>query len=171
VIVKVSPKRGSRPVGLMRYLFGPGRRNEHTDPHVIAAADGLGVPDGTRLVDKSDVVRLGVELDAPHRGHGTQVRGGHVWHCSISNPRTDRTLTDAEWAELAREVVDRLGFSEASGRAPCRWVAVHHGQSTEGNDHIHLVVNLVREDGTKASIWNDWRTLSTAAAPGRECPG
>jgi hypothetical protein len=52
-----------------------------------------------------------------------------------------------------------MGFTEASGRAPCRWVGVRHGLSVGGNDHIHLVVNLFREDGTKARVWNDSRTV------------
>ncbi|NKX51409.1 relaxase, partial [Arthrobacter deserti] len=41
------------------------------------------------------------------------------------------------------------------GRAPCRWAAVRHGKSKKGNDHIHLVVSMVREDGTK---FNDWKS-------------
>ncbi|MDQ2760156.1 MAG: hypothetical protein M3Y17_06905 [Actinomycetota bacterium] len=41
------------------------------------------------------------------------------------------------------------------GKAACRWVALRHGISNAGNDHLHVVVPLVREDGTKASTWND----------------
>ncbi len=29
--------RGTNVGGLLRYLFGPGRREEHTDPHIVAA--------------------------------------------------------------------------------------------------------------------------------------
>jgi hypothetical protein len=42
--------------------------------------------------------------------------------------------------------------------------AVRHGPSKEGNDHIHLAVNLVREDGIKASSWNDYRKAGRACA-------
>ena len=45
-----------------------------------------------------------------------------------------------------------MGFTEISGKADCRWVAVRHGLSKAGNDHIHIAVNLVREDGAKASM-------------------
>ena len=46
--------------------------------------------------------------------------------------------------------------SPASGRpAQCRWVAIRHGRSTGGSDHAHLVVTLVAEDGSKASVHND----------------
>jgi hypothetical protein len=54
-----------------------------------------------------------------------------------------------------------MGFTEASGKAPCRWVAVRHGLSantntnTNDNDNVHVAVSLVREDGTKASTHND----------------
>jgi hypothetical protein len=36
VIGKISDPRGARVAGLIYYLFGPGRREEHTDPHLIA---------------------------------------------------------------------------------------------------------------------------------------
>jgi hypothetical protein len=34
VIGKVT--RGADPGGLLRYLYGPGRSNEHADPHLVA---------------------------------------------------------------------------------------------------------------------------------------
>ena len=166
MIVKISPGRGTSPVGLAAYLFGPGRGNEHHDQRVIAADDALAVLDGQRLdadVDRAEVVALGQRLDFAKRIHGVDVAGGHVWHCSISLPAGE-TLTDEQWADVARGAVGAMGFTEASGKAPCRWIAVHHGTSTAGNDHIHLAVNLVRADGTKASIWNDRRTMSKFAA-------
>src|SRR5262249_43885994 len=64
---------------------------------------------------------------------------------------------------IARESVKGMGF-EAEGKAPARWVAVRHGRSAGGFDHIHLVVDLVREDGTKASIWRDRVTMSQLCA-------
>lgn len=30
--------RGTRMMGLIRYLVGPGRANEHTDPHLVAGS-------------------------------------------------------------------------------------------------------------------------------------
>jgi len=56
-----------------------------------------------------------------------------------------------------------MGFTEVSGRAGCRWVAVRHGLSKAGNDHIHIAVNLVREDGTKASIHHDYSRAQSIA--------
>ncbi|MGV9553434.1 relaxase/mobilization nuclease domain-containing protein, partial [Streptomyces ardesiacus] len=39
---------GSDTRGLIVYLFGPGRRDEHTDPHIVAAWDMVGAPDPGR---------------------------------------------------------------------------------------------------------------------------
>jgi hypothetical protein len=36
VIGKVSAPRGIRVEPLIRYLFGPGRHEEHLDPHIVA---------------------------------------------------------------------------------------------------------------------------------------
>jgi len=171
VIVKISPKRGSSPVNLMAYLFGPGQENEHrenvhTDMRVIASDGALGVVAGQRLdvsVDRAEVVALGQRLDFAKRMFGTEVPGGHVWHCSLSLPAGEE-LTDEQWAAVAHGAVEAMGFTETGGKAGCRWIAVNHGTSSAGNAHIHLAVNLVRGDGTKASIWNDRRTMSKYAA-------
>jgi hypothetical protein len=40
VIGKISDPRGERVAGLIYYLSGPGRREEHTDPHLIAFSGG-----------------------------------------------------------------------------------------------------------------------------------
>jgi hypothetical protein len=36
VIGKISTPRGEHVQPLLYYLFGPGRREEHTDPHIVA---------------------------------------------------------------------------------------------------------------------------------------
>jgi relaxase-like protein len=166
VIAKISPGKGSSPVGLMAYLFGPGRGNEHSDMRVIAADGALGVLDGQRLDarrDRAEVVALGQRLDFARRAFGTEVPGGHVWHMSLALPAGEH-LADEQWAQVAREAMDVLGFSGADGKAPCRWVAVAHGESSNENEHIHIAVTLVRGDGTRASIWNDRRKMSKFAA-------
>ena len=42
MIGKISDPREARVAGLLYYLFGPGRREEHTDPHLIAGWRDLG---------------------------------------------------------------------------------------------------------------------------------
>lgn len=49
------------------------------------------------------------------------------------------------------------GLHRRVGQGPCRWVAVRHGLSKNGNDHVHIAVSLVREDGTKATTHNDFK--------------
>ena len=43
--------RGADTPGLVRYLLGPGRHEEHHDQRVIAAAAGIEVPVGVTLSD------------------------------------------------------------------------------------------------------------------------
>ncbi len=152
MIAKIT--RGADGAGLVRYLMGEGRAEEHADRRVIAAADMVVVPIGTAL-SPDEVGELGRQLDAARTLYGTEVADGHVWHLALSNPVGDRQLSHEEWAGVARDAMSRLGFSEASGKAPCRWVAVRHGRSTGGHDHVHVAVSLVQEDGIKASIWRD----------------
>jgi Relaxase/Mobilisation nuclease domain len=74
-----------------------------------------------------------------------------VWHCSLNLAAEEGQLPDEQWARISEEFVEAMGFA---GEHPCRWTAVRHGLSKNGNDHVHLVVSLVREDGTKANVWN-----------------
>lgn len=143
--------RGNRMRGLVLYLFGPGRHEEHRDPRIISAWKPV-IGDG-RLTRK-ELENLVDDLDAPRRFHGTEVTGGYVWQCSLRNPDEDRLLSDAEWGRIAEETIARLGFADG-----CRWVAVRHA-----DNHIHLAVNLVRKDGGIAGVWNDRRKLSAACA-------
>src|SRR5690606_22078305 len=102
--------------------------------------------------------------DKPRAAYEVEVKGGHVWHCSLSLRADEGTLTDGDWGKIARDFIAAMEFDDNQGtKAPCRWVAVRHGVSTNGNDHIHIAVNLVREDGTKASVHNDFRRAQAAA--------
>ncbi|MEU5959205.1 relaxase/mobilization nuclease domain-containing protein [Streptomyces sp. NPDC047525] len=145
--------QGKDAPGLIRYLFGPGEENEHTDQRVIAASDDVVLLGSPHCTEPGDLAHLAAELDAPRKLFGTEVRDGHVWHCSLSMAADEGRLSDEQWAEVAARMVEGMGFSDADGQAPCRWVAVHHGLSKKGNDHIHLVVDAVRTDGTKADLW------------------
>jgi hypothetical protein len=148
----------------VRYLFGPGREAEHTDPHVVAASASLRAEAGLRP-DKAGLEELAVAMGLPSTLFGTEVADGPCWHLALSTKgKVDRDLSDTEWAEVAREAMRRLGFDATDGQAPCRWVAVRHGRSEAGNDHVHVVVNLVREDGKVARTANDFRRLSRLCA-------
>lgn len=161
VIVRVS--RGSGMTGLMRYLAGPGKRNEHTEPHLVAGDGAVMAWWDDAQLDGDAASRIGAHLDGARRVTGTEVPGGHVWHCSLSLPAVDGQLADERWAGITAEFVDRMGFGAGGGKVPCRWAAVRHGVSTSGNDHVHVVVSLVRDDGTKADVWRDYARAGQAA--------
>lgn len=166
--------RGTRIVGLMAYLAGEGRSNEHTEQHLVAGDHAIMARHGYAVLDAATAREIGVALDTPRIGYGVevtrQVRSSDpvsgelrtervpadVWHCSLSLRADEGQLSDEKWGEIAQQFVDRMGFTDASGKAACRWVAVRHGLSTNGNDHVHIAVSLVREDGTKASTHNDF---------------
>jgi hypothetical protein len=162
VIVRVV--RGSDMRGVMRYLAGPGRENEHREPHLVAGDGAVMTWWDDTVLDRAAANTIGGHLDRPRARFDVDVPGGHVWHCPLSVGVEDGQLSYERWGRIAREFVEEMGFTEASGKAGCRWVAVRHGLSKAGNDHVHLVVSLVRDDGTKASTWHDWKRASAAAS-------
>lgn len=154
--------KGSRTVGLMKYLVGSGKSNEHTDPHLVAGSPVImSWFDDAQLNDQSAVL-VANEVDLNKRINDVDM-DQHVWHCSLSLRADERPVSDREWADMAEKFMDDMGFTDSSGKAPCQWVAVHHGTSTAGNDHIHIVASRVREDGTKWSDWSDFLKAQTAA--------
>ncbi|EMY32457.1 relaxase/mobilization nuclease family protein, partial [Arthrobacter crystallopoietes BAB-32] len=94
-----------------------------------------------------------VKKERVHVGY----KDASVWHCSLSLRAEEGALTDQQWGDIANDFVDAMGFTETSGRARCRWAAINHGTSENGNHHIHIAVSLVREDGTKASTHGDYK--------------
>lgn len=153
--------RGDRIRGLVEYLFGPGRHEEHKDPHIVGAWDPELVSDAG--LDGFQRRMLAELLDAPRTLHDVAaVAGGHVYHVPVALHVEDGKLTDAQWREVTESIAQRLGFTpdEATGRAGCRWVAVHHGPAEDGRDHVHFAVSLIREDGSTARLSNDFKILS-----------
>ena len=150
--------RGDRMAGLVKYLVGEGRHNEHTEPHLVAGDQALMQWYDDAELSSESASAIARHLDRPRTAMGVDVDGGHVWHVSLSLRATEEPRTDQEWAAIAHDFIAGMGFDDNEGtKAPCRWAAIRHGVSRNGNDHIHLAVNLVREDGTKASTHNDFR--------------
>lgn len=152
--------RGNNVGRTVNYLFGPGKHNEHTNPHLIAAWDTAWLDDpalSASLTTTKGRARLIAALDAPRILHEVEVPGGHVYHVPLSLPAEDGQLGDKRWRQVVEEAIDRLGFGpDSEGRGGCRWIAVHHGLSINGNDHVHVVVQLVRGDGRLADLYRDW---------------
>ncbi|VTR76046.1 relaxase/mobilization nuclease domain-containing protein [Cellulomonas hominis] len=175
--------RGGKAVGLAVYLAGPGKRNEHTFPHVLGGHEAVISQVGTGELSREDAVALGQALEMPTKVFGTKVRqrvkvrnegeqrqqhvgyrDAHVYHVPLSLEAGEGPLPDEQWAAIATDFVAEMGFAGEGVDGPqCRWMVVRHGLSTEGNDHVHVVVNLVREDGSKANLNNDFHRIQAAA--------
>ena len=162
--------RGGKAHGVLLYLVGKGMREEHENPHLVAGSpEAIRMAEVSKLLDRSDALALARFLDEPREEFGTQVtiaerdkdgrltgtRDAHVWHCSLSLHPQEPELADERWAEIAEAFVEQMGFAGETAKAQCRWVAIRHGRSAGGSDHAHLVVTLVAEDGSKASVHND----------------
>jgi len=98
VIGKVCP-RGQDVAGLIRYLYGPGRREEHTDPHIIAGyrppAD-LELP--LRAGGSRDFRRLAGLLRLPHDVLGTWGRTEETGKPSGADIRRRKWSFPVAWA-------------------------------------------------------------------------
>ena len=154
--------KGSSGRALIRYLFGPGKANEHTDQRVVTSGLSVGIEEG-RPLSPAEIAGLGAAIDAANERFGANPPGGHIWHVSLSIPGADRLIVDEEWAEMAQRAISALGF-EAPGVQPAAWVAIRHGTSASGNQHIHIGASLVRMDGRQVNIWQDRMTLSRVCA-------
>lgn len=169
--------------GLMRYLVGPGRANEHENPHVIAGSRDIVRKWGDwETISVSQASEIATRLDAYMHETGTfptgkarrfnpatgavewngEIEANHVWHCSLSLSPEEAALGDEVWGRIASDFMSEMGFSDTDGKAPCRWVAIHHGSAKNGGDHIHIAATIVREDGTKWSPWYDQRRAQKA---------
>ena len=160
---------GWRVGGLIAYLMGPGRAQEHRRPRVIASWDGR---DHSWRPPRSGPGEWDLELDeliralrapAVAAGLGERPddsgRRGYVWHCSARLADADRVLSDAVWAGIARELLAGAGVADAGDPGGPRWVAIRHA-----DDHIHIAVVLVRQD-TARQFWpyRDYPRLREAA--------
>ncbi|MFF9979546.1 relaxase/mobilization nuclease domain-containing protein [Streptomyces erythrochromogenes] len=147
MIAKIG-KAGASTHGVLRYLYGAGRANEHTDPHLVGSWDGF-APDPGRD-EAATLAQLATALDLRVKQAGDQAPDKHVWHCSVRAAPEDRILSDEDWAVIARRVLNATGIAPAGDPDACRWVAVRHA-----DDHIHIVATKVRGDLTPARHWND----------------
>ncbi|XUL89218.1 relaxase/mobilization nuclease domain-containing protein [Streptomyces galilaeus] len=143
--------RGSETIGLIRYLYGPGTKEEHIDPHLVAAFDPL-TPDPGRD-PKATYEQLQRLLDQPVTALPVGKRPEkHVWHLSVRAAPEDPILSDEDWAAIARRMVATTGIAPDGDEAACRWAAVRHA-----DDHIHIIATLVRDDGRRPRLHNEAR--------------
>ena len=158
MIGKISSPRGEHVEPLLYYLFGPGRHEEHADPHIVAGwRHPASLEPPLRPDGKRDFATLTGLLKQPQAALGERAYPQPVWHCSMRAAPGDRMLSDDEWAAIAHEVMHRTGLSPYGQDDAVRWIAVRHG-----DDHIHLVAMLARQDGGKPSL--SWERYKVRAA-------
>ncbi|GAB7043987.1 MULTISPECIES: relaxase/mobilization nuclease domain-containing protein [Catenuloplanes] len=148
--------RGKRVGGLLRYLYGPGRREEHVNPRLVAAWDGAGplsaLEPAAGLGGRRDFRGLVDVLEQPVRS-GRNPPAKPVWHCSLRTHPSDRQLSDAQWGRIDAEAMSQIGLAPHADAGAVRWIAMRHG-----TDHIHIVATLVRQDRRTDWARNDrWR--------------
>jgi hypothetical protein len=150
--------RGTNVRRLLYYLYGPGKANEHADPHLIAGFSDPADLEPERRPDRSrDFRRLAGLMAQPLAALAGPGFAKPVWHCSVRAAPEDRLLSDREWAQVAAQVMDRTGLAPAGDDLGVRWVAVRHSA-----DHVHIVATLARQDGTRPRIWNDFYRVREA---------
>ncbi|HUY48854.1 MAG TPA: hypothetical protein VMV92_24580 [Streptosporangiaceae bacterium] len=156
--------RGSNVCGLLHYLYGPGRANEHTDPHLVAGfGDPAELEPERRPSGSHDLRRLAGLLAQPLAALAGPGYDKPVWHCAVRAAPGDRTLSDTEWAYTATEIMHHTGLAPRGDEAGVRWVAVRHA-----SDHIHIVATLARQDGTRPRTWNDFYRVREASRAAEE---
>jgi hypothetical protein len=176
--------RGGKLTGFVMYAIGPGRFNEHTSPMVVAGHETvLAMVDKGKELTADDGLDIANILEHPRKAHGTEVtrpvkkwdeeqqkniatgerKAAHMWQCSLSlDGSKEGPLTTEQWGDIAHDFMGRMGFIDPDGAKSSRWVAIHHGVNRNGNDHIHIIAQLVTEDGSKASTHNDFRRAQKA---------
>ncbi|WP_052433041.1 relaxase/mobilization nuclease domain-containing protein [Streptacidiphilus carbonis] len=150
-------REGDDTWGLLDYLYGPGKRDEHTDPHMVASWDDPYVDDPARSADMT-IADLALIMDAPVHALLGKRPAKHVYHVAVRNAPEDRLLTDEEWARVAREMMHASGIAEHGDDQACRWVAIRHA-----DDHIHIVATQARQDGRQPRLRQDIPKMHAAA--------
>ncbi|MGV9823372.1 relaxase/mobilization nuclease domain-containing protein [Nocardia xishanensis] len=182
--------KGADMVGLVRYLAGPGKHNEHTNQRVIAG-DIVSVSVFGGRIDVERGAELGRLLDSSRQ---TVLKGApvlvtsykkakalmaegmskaeafdaatsdeHVWHCSLALAASEGELTDEKWAAISRDFLIEMGFVGREDVPDVRWAAIRHGLSKAGNDHVHLALSVVRPDGSLIDTYRDLNRSQAAA--------
>ncbi|PYC86610.1 hypothetical protein C7C46_05735 [Streptomyces tateyamensis] len=145
------PIPGSDTRGALKYLFGPGKHNEHTDPHIVASWDGF-APDPGRVPRRertATLAQLRDALDLHVVQYGRKI-DKHVYHRPVRADASDRILSDEEWGDIARRIVAAAGIAPDGDPDGCRWIAVRHA-----DDHIHILATTVRANLKQARLRKD----------------
>ena len=147
VIGKITAPHGERVEPLIRYLYGPGRREEHTDPHILAGWRHPAELEPPLRENGRRDFRSAVRLAEPAaRGDGQLgVRPAGVALLDARRARgQDAAATRSGRRSPARSCTAPGWHPYGEDDDAVRWVAIRHGE-----DHIHIVAMLARQDGRR----------------------
>src|SRR5258707_7546082 len=117
--------RGTNAVRLLYYLYGPGKANEHTDPHLVAGfSDPADLEPERRPGGSRNFRRLAGLLAQPLAALAGPGYARPVWHCAVRAAPGDRLLSDAEWVQVAAGVMDPNGLAPSGDELGVRLGAV-----------------------------------------------
>jgi len=155
--------RGGSVGALVRYLYGPGRANEHLDPRIVA---GWRPPErlepAVSAAGGRDFRRLVTLLREPAAAAGLQAKDRPVYHLVVASGKADpargiaadRALSDEAWAQISTDLMDRTGLAKPGSAGGVRWIAVRH--DVPGAEHVHIVATLATEAGRRITPRNDF---------------
>ena len=151
--------RGKRVYGLLWYLYSPGKKCTHSNPHLVSGwRHPAELEPPLRDNGKRDFRRLTGLLEQPLALLGDHAPAKPVWHCIARAASGDPDLGDGAWMRIAAEIMHRTGLSRYGEEGKgVRWVAVHHGEN-----HIHIAATLARQDGRRARLDNDFYRIGEA---------
>ena len=158
VITKVFRARAAGPV--LRAVYRAAEVEPVVPARLIASWDGWPErmePPLDPVTGRASLAQLGGLLMQPVRAC-ERAPELVVFHLALRNAPHDRRLSDEEWAQVCDAVVDRTGIAPADDLAGCRWVAVR-----AGDELVHLVATLAREDGREPKLWNSYYRLREVA--------
>ncbi|SIN21245.1 relaxase/mobilization nuclease domain-containing protein [Mycobacteroides abscessus] len=157
MIAKITHGRSASQA--LAYDHGPGRADEHVNPHRVAgniAGRDWRVRAHTmqRFVSAHQNTK---QANTTARDRG-QVRAGGkpergVYRVALANPSTDRVLSDAEWRQIADKFVERFSGKDGAELGP--WEATRHDAH-----HIHLTISKYGYDGSRMSESHDYRRVA-----------
>lgn len=168
--------RGKRVGGVLRYLFGPGREEEHVNSR-YGEGPLAGTPYGRLIAASGSTPMADLQPQRTDRGHfdfrplvdwlqelpraagvlrrvdGKRDGPGWVWHASLRLAPQDRhrQLSDQMWTHIVGETLRGAGLVVDGDDLGVRWVVVRHA-----DDHVHIVATLVREDLRREWFRNDF---------------
>lgn len=163
MIAKITHGRSASQA--LAYDHGPGRADEHVNPHRVAGnIPGRDWQVRAHTMQRFVAAHQNKQQNTKARDEQNredQHRGGHegkpergVYRIALANPKTDRVLSDAEWRQIADKFVTRFAGKDGVDMGP--WEATRHDAH-----HIHLTISKYGYDGSRMSESHDYRRVAS----------